>query len=268
MKKLLSLFFFIIESYSISTVSHINETKDVEFTFNTSFINSFLIIFTSEIADKTFILLLFFSMKTSKIKLFIVSGVSLVTINILTVLAGFSLPNLFYRNFINWLGTITFLIFGIYLIQEACYMQHKTLQKRYEKYAHKKEIEKMQQINHNIENNTLHEPLNNVHNNDTSYYSAYQESENKLLLGFFTSLMIAECGDRSQLATITLGAVYEIYGTLLGTSVAHLLCNLIAICFGSVVAKYLSEKQMNYIGGVIFLLMGFDLLFLEIKILS
>ena len=60
-------------------------------------------------------------------------------------------------------------------------------------------------------------------------------------------IMIGELGDKTFLASI---------GLILGTVSAMVLCNLIAIILGKVLNKYISEKFMQKLSGILFLIFG------------
>lgn len=70
----------------------------------------------------------------------------------------------------------------------------------------------------------------------------------------FSLIFVAEWGDRSMLATVALGAAQSPVGVATGAIVGHALATLIAIAGGSVLSKYVSEKTVGYVGGVLFLL--------------
>jgi len=68
------------------------------------------------------------------------------------------------------------------------------------------------------------------------------------------TLIMAELGDKSQIAAIVIGATQNFYGVLIGTSLAHSLCTVIAIVFGKIFSKYVTTRQITIIGGFIFLI--------------
>ena len=68
-----------------------------------------------------------------------------------------------------------------------------------------------------------------------------------------TLTVAAEIGDRSQLATIALSAAANPFGVFLGGTAGHCLATGMAVLGGSFISKYLSERVIGVIGGVLFL---------------
>ncbi len=69
---------------------------------------------------------------------------------------------------------------------------------------------------------------------------------------FGFTLIMAELGDKSQIAAIVIGATQNFYGVLIGTSLAHSLCTVIAIVFGKIFSRYVTTRQITIAGGFIF----------------
>jgi putative Ca2+/H+ antiporter (TMEM165/GDT1 family) len=256
-----------IQLITNSTVLH----DDIKFGFGSSFVKSFSVTFMAEVADKTFILLLFYSMRMKKLKLIIIASVSLLLMNLLTVILGGSIPLLLYANFIDWVALILFFIFSIVLFEEAFHMENKTIKTRYDKYTKKHQTLKEDALRKatsepNIE---LRERLLSVESVEIEHINRIipEEEENKLVWTFFTSLMVAECGDRSMFSTMLIAAVYDIWGVLLGTTLAHLICIILAVFLGSWLSTRLAEKQTNFLGGFIFLLFALEMLLLKFQVL-
>ena len=77
---------------------------------------------------------------------------------------------------------------------------------------------------------------------------------------FFTTVIVfflAEMGDRTQIATVTLGAQYgaSIF-VILGTTLGMMAANAPAILFGDKLLKYLPLKTLRIVASLMFLLFG------------
>ncbi|KAL3893515.1 MAG: hypothetical protein SGPRY_014177 [Prymnesium sp.] len=68
-----------------------------------------------------------------------------------------------------------------------------------------------------------------------------------------TLTLAAEIGDRSQLATIALGAAGNPLGVCAGGILGHCAATGMAVLGGSFISKYLSERVIGVVGGVLFL---------------
>lgn len=67
---------------------------------------------------------------------------------------------------------------------------------------------------------------------------------------------LAEWGDRSQIATIALAASYNLFMVTIGALLGHFICTAAAVQLGEWISKRVSEKQVHYAGGLVFILSG------------
>ncbi len=79
----------------------------------------------------------------------------------------------------------------------------------------------------------------------------------KVLFGTFGLLFVAELGDKTQLAVITMTCKTEKPWTVfLGAALALVLVTLIAALAGQVIARFVSPDVMGRVAAVLFVLMG------------
>ncbi len=76
----------------------------------------------------------------------------------------------------------------------------------------------------------------------------------KIVMESFVLTFIAEWGDRTQIATVTLAAAHPASGVVLGGIVGHAICSLIAVWGGQAIAGKISEKTITIVGGMLFIL--------------
>lgn len=73
------------------------------------------------------------------------------------------------------------------------------------------------------------------------------------VLSTFALVFAAEWGDKSFIATIALAAASSPVGVVGGAVAGHGVATAIAVTFGSVLSKYVSERTVQYVGGSLFL---------------
>ena len=80
----------------------------------------------------------------------------------------------------------------------------------------------------------------------------------KILMTVFTSVFIAELGDKTQLATMLFAADKDAskLTVFVGAALALVLTSAIGVAAGSIVSQYVSEKTLQYVAGVGFIGIG------------
>lgn len=66
-------------------------------------------------------------------------------------------------------------------------------------------------------------------------------------------VFFAEWGDKSMLATVALAAAKSPLGVIVGGVTGHFIASIIAVISGSFLGRYISEKNVRLIGGVLFI---------------
>jgi len=359
---LISLFAILFTSASCSYINIIKDVKDEEFDFDLkllnitehtfyydekdlttgftfAFIESFILILTTEIADKSFVLLVFFSMKCNRWIIFFTASVFLCLMNLLAVLLGSSIPVLFYPNFIEWLAVVLFILYSIKLIETGLGLEKLTIYDIYFKSEDKSskvvitgqltlrrtftvdtplpdlELKQSQQtpllikeeedsdsvgvheifVNDKNEKDDKYEKFDRLghsyyDNNENISYGKYINSEEagkfkhvnsdasivytsnkneesvlEIICTLISSLLITECGDRSQVATIIISSVYDFWGVLMGTTLSTIICIGVAIFFGIAFSKIITEKSKSYVEAFLFLIFAIQIFVLKME---
>jgi len=80
----------------------------------------------------------------------------------------------------------------------------------------------------------------------------------KILTTVFVTVFIAEMGDKTQLATMLFATDRDVskWSVFFAASAALVATSAIGVLAGSVISQYISEKQLHYIAGVGFLIIG------------
>ena len=83
----------------------------------------------------------------------------------------------------------------------------------------------------------------------------------RVFLTCFSMTFLAEWGDRSQIATIALAAQKDPVGVTVGGILGHAICTGIAVLGGKIMAARISERNVSFTGGVLFLIFGMHSLY-------
>jgi len=87
-----------------------------------------------------------------------------------------------------------------------------------------------------------------------------------LLISIFITVFIAELGDKTQLATLTLsGTSSKPVAVLLGSSLALVLASLLGALAGGSISTLIPEIYLKSIASATFLIIGLRLIFISLK---
>ena len=240
---------------------------------------SFAMIIVSEIGDKTFLIAAILAMRHPRLTVFLGAFGSLVVMSILSAAMGHVLPSLIPRKWTQALAGLLFLVFGAKMMVEARQM----------KPGNDKIAEEMREAEEEIEgDDAAHDgtggrvagdviPLEEMeegggralpHAHSKSSSTLMEGARNfcSLFLGpvfvqAFILTFLGEWGDRSQIATIALGAAHvrpsqlssmsltelqNVYLVSLGTIVGHACCTALAVIGGRYVSTKISVKHGTF----------------------
>lgn len=80
----------------------------------------------------------------------------------------------------------------------------------------------------------------------------------KILTTVFTSVFIAELGDKTQLATLLFASdkATSKLTIFVGASLALVVTSAIGVIAGSAISQYISERTLHYLAGIGFIAIG------------
>lgn len=82
--------------------------------------------------------------------------------------------------------------------------------------------------------------------------------DGKIFITVFTSVFIAELGDKTQLATLLFASDKQISKLIVfaGASLALIVTSGIGVIAGSAISYYVSERTLHYLAGIGFIAIG------------
>jgi putative Ca2+/H+ antiporter (TMEM165/GDT1 family) len=198
----------------------------------TGFYQAFSLVFLSEIGDKTFFIAGLLSAKTSRLISFIGSMGALAAMTLVSVAIG-QIFHAVPEGFANGIplddvaACLAFLFFGLKTLKEAF------------------DLEPGESV--------MDEEFSEAQEAVDGSESVKQTTPWGQLASIFALVFAAEFGDRSFLSTIALSAAQNPVAVAGGAIAAHGVATGIAVSGGAVLAKYLSERVLGFIGGTLFI---------------
>lgn len=190
------------------------------------FLIAFSMVFVSELGDKTQLLVLSFSGKGRTLKILLGVAIGSFFSHGLAILFGSSVhlfESLILHTVVKWITYLSFLGMGIISLLPS-----------------------------------REAPSADETKNKTGIMNKISHWKINYCFIIALCIMIGELGDKTFLASIGLGVQYphSKFALILGAICAMVACDFIAILFGKFLNKYISEKTMQKLSGILFLLFG------------
>ncbi|WP_392477456.1 TMEM165/GDT1 family protein [Nostoc sp. C110] len=196
----------------------------------TAFTAGLLLITVSELGDKTFFIAVILAMHHPRRLVFIGVTAALAAMTILSVLFGQAV-SLLPKAYIHYAEIVLFLAFGIKLLYDASKMSSAAC-----------DTEVVQEAEAAVKQADLELPK--------------KKTSLAIVIEAFILTFMAEWGDRTQIATIALAAGNNPIGVTVGAILGHAICAAIAVIGGKMIAGRISERQLTFVGGCLFLVFG------------
>ena len=195
----------------------------------TAFTEGLLLITFSELGDKTFFIAVILSIHHPRRLVFAGVVAALAAMTVLSVAFG-QVASLLPKDYIDYAKIVFFIAFGLKLIYDA----------------NKMAVSATEEVAEEAQEAVEKADLDN----------SQQKSVWSILLKSFVLTFIAEWGDRTQLATIALAAGNNPIGVTMGAILGHAICAAIAVIGGRLIAGKISERQITFVGGFLFIIFG------------
>ncbi|MFN5857773.1 MAG: TMEM165/GDT1 family protein [Pseudanabaenaceae cyanobacterium] len=210
----------------------------------TGFTAALVLITLSELGDKSFLITALLAMRYPRWLVFWGTIAALGLMTIISAVMG-QVSQLFPKIYVHWAEVLLLAGFGILSIWQASQMKDSGKTCETELEEAKAEIEEKESLSHN--NSWFDRQLGSLlGSNSKRILATFAKS--------FTLVFIAEWGDRTQFTTIALAAGNNPIAVTVGAILGHGICSAIAVIAGCLLASYLSERIIMFLGGILFLI--------------
>ncbi|CAI5734726.1 unnamed protein product [Hyaloperonospora brassicae] len=211
--------------------------------FWSGFMSGLLTIWATEIGDKTFFIAAILSMKKDRVVVFAGAIGALIVMTVLSVVMGVVATKFLPPSVTHYLGAVLFVLFGVKMLYDAREMNavgpsDELIEVEEELMGKKTE--------NGLSAEQVEEGVVKPEGSTDGMIQVFSQT--------FLMTFLAEWGDRSQIATVTLSATKDAFGVTLGAILGHSMCTGIAVVGGKFLAKRISERTVTLVGGVLFVL--------------
>jgi len=201
--------------------------------FKNGFVAAFSMMIVSEIGDKTFFIAAIMAMRHNRLVIFTGAISALCVMSVLSAYVG-TVFTYIPKYYTHYAVTALFFFFGIKLLKEGFAM------------ADDEGAEELEEVTQELKEKD--EERSNV--GEKQGLLAFSP----ILIQAFTLTFLAEWGDRSQIATIALGAKEDPIAVSIGATLGHACCTAMAVIGGRMLATKISVRSVTLVGAVVFIL--------------
>lgn len=202
------------------------------------FLSSLLLVTVAEFGDKTFFTPLILAMRHPRRWVFLGTWLALAMMNLLAVGTGQVLFKLLPPLGVRVLSSGVFAVFGLRMLWQACRMPPQQ--------ALPEEEEALRQVM------------------QAEAKGVGRGGVRAIVWEAFSLIALAEFGDKTQIATVSLAATHPGFSVWAGATLGHGLMVGLAVVGGRFLAAHISERAVHWVGGGLFLvfalLTGWELL--------
>ena len=214
---------------------------------------SFFVIVATEIGDKTFFIAAVLTMRHSRSVIWIGAVGALALMTVLSAYAGQIAPMLLPSAMTHYIAVVLFAFFGYRMLKDGQSASSKVSE----------ELEEVEQEvlgvgtrmgipTQEAEQGIDGEAAEDGEGAAGTSVAAPAAGCMTIVFQAFTLTFVAEWGDRSQMATIAMGADQSVEGIIVGGILGHFLCTGIAVVGGKLLASRISERSVLLGGGSLF----------------
>ena len=228
-------------------------TPEVESSQLSRLLGAAVMIVVSELGDKTFFIAALMAMRHNPWFVFSSSYAAMFVMTVMSMVLGLVLPTLLSKRLTTLLAAALFFVFAAKMLREAWGMPRTLMATE--------ELEEVEQDLVMEDRDAANEKL------EGGGQVAERRRRNGLanLVGLvcspvwiqiFSMTFLAEWGDRSQIATVAMGAGEGFVPVLIGCFAGQFITTAIAILGGKILAKKLSLRTITFGGAACFLMFG------------
>lgn len=230
-------------------------TTAVESISRSGFVQSSLLIFVSEVGDKTFFIAGLLAAKYGRSVAFLGALSALTVMTVLSTVIGqvfHAVPSSLKQGipFDDYVAVLAFAYFGIKTLMDARNLPRNTGSTGVSE--EQKEAEAAVALAEERE-----KAVARGGSASAPVLKTKKADFGAQLLQTFSLVFAAEIGDRSFLSTIALSAALNPIAVAGGALMAHAAATGVAVLGGELMSKYLSERTIGFIGGTLFLVFAF-----------